>query len=53
MSASMNQLHKTSHADKAKEAREAKKTLPARNEAKPPEKAQAGKLEEPYSDWRF
>jgi hypothetical protein len=49
----MNQLDEASHADKAKKAREAQKTLPARNKAKPPEKAQAGNLEKPYSDWRL
>ena len=42
----MNRLDETRHPDKAKETCEAKKALPARNEAKRPEKAQAADLEE-------
>src|SRR6266540_585670 len=53
MSDPMNHFDDPTHADKAKEASEAKKPLPTRNEAKTPEKAQACNLEKLYGGWRL
>jgi hypothetical protein len=53
MSDPMNRLDEAGHADETKKASESKETLPARNEAKAPEKTQVGNPETLCGDGRL